>query len=782
MKYALCIFLISFSCFCSPGNASTELNFINQESPATGKIETTWQVNYNENKVREVFDFLKNKHDLPADNDRFVEINLAFEKIRKSIQSHVGLSKRQRDNEESFKEVLIKNDISDDWNQNTIYWLPNDSGADPKLKNVYIKLIESNHSASKPGVSFMFKTKFRTFVLKISKSGQVMSSLDLNWYEINKDVETDFISLRAFTSWEWHSQSNFFNTRSTNTALGILSDIFDFSYDKHKYFHDAQDIINISKSNLNNLLSLQPNIYLTINKDIIEPNSAYLLNTENSAFALVEISKPILGKIRGIFPVIYDGNTTHILINGHKESTKVIEVFTVDYQSARLIPWGWKRGVKHLTIKNPNPPDTSFKIKNFRTLETGKNKHLIKHITAAPMIRGSDLPTRIYWLSSLGRFAIYSEMTTVAGLLNVKRDSSPLNSLKNSLYSEQAIQSIERIMISEYELKNAREIIFQVAIPHPLGKEDHDFFWGENGENIARTTKITCEIIAKLTTGYTEKVKLGINMCCPAPAMENSSSGFGLINNRNYIYNILENSDLPIEVKMLMLSEDGNSHPEISIDINRNFTKFLINRENKPRIIYQAKSRNDENYKFEIIPEVIAPYADKNMKFSYSGMVATLTEESLKSIGLTDGKPHYSAEYILNTLSAVGHDNVEVLLGRVLLGSSFLLEGKYISDKEILLNSLLHLPLLIDMFDGMGLYGLERIKIQVLYHVRHLRDDQQKVSNLMTDIFNATDIVSIKNLLLIHYNEVSSRNFVGSISLEREVFKFFPELITKDAA
>lgn len=730
-------------------------DYASHEYPTTGKIETAWQVNYNQEKVDEIFEFLKDPKNISIHNDKFVEINQAFEKVRSSIQSHVGLSKLQRDREESFKEIEIKNDTTDDWEQKHIYCLPKNLNDPGRLQNVYVKLIDSKYKDVAPGISFRFKTKFRTFILKINQSGSVDSTLDLNWQEINKDIETEFASLRAFTSWEWHSQSNFFNTRSTNTALGVLSKIFDFKYDKNKYFHDDIQDIDVDGRNLDSVVSEKSNVYITIDKSIISANEEYISNQANTAFALVETYKPFLGKVRAVFPVIYHDDKTHILIYGHKHLTKIIEIFTVDFKSGDLITWNWKID-KPITIYGKKNLSDISEIKNFRRLENSSNKEIIGKITTAPMIRGSDLPTRIYWLSTLGRFAIYTEMTTIGDLLNVKRKGDPLNNLKNSLYTEQAIQSIERIIISEYELENAREIKFQVAIPHPLGKEEYEFFWGKNGENIGKTTKIACAIIAKLTKGYTHKVKLGINMCCPAPAMENSNSGFGLRHNTQYIYNILENSSFPSEIKMLMLSEDELEQNKISIEKNQTFTKSLLNRDVSLNVIYQGKPRNDENYHFELVPQIIEDYANKNKKFSYSGMIATLNENSLKSLGFIEGQPHYSAEYILKKLTSTGHENSEILLGRILLGSSFLLEGKYASDKEILSNAMTHFDMLVDMFDGMGLYGLERIKIQLLYHVRHLRGNKVAANKLMTDIFNAKNISTIKTLILSYGQNLPS--------------------------
>lgn len=163
------------------------------------------------------------------------------------------------------------------------------------MLDAHVHLIQPSERTSKPGISCRFKTKFRTFILKINESGKVTSTLNLNWEEINKDVETKFPPLRSFSSWEWHSQSNFFNTRSTNTALGILSKIFDFGYDKHEYFHDRLATLNVNFDNLSGLASDNSNIYLCIDREIIQPDATYLSDKRSTAFALVEIQKPILG-------------------------------------------------------------------------------------------------------------------------------------------------------------------------------------------------------------------------------------------------------------------------------------------------------------------------------------------------------------------------------------------------------------------------------------------------------------------------------------------------------
>jgi hypothetical protein len=97
----------------------------------------------------------------------------------------------------------------------------------------------------------------------------------------------------------------------------------------------------------------------------------------------------------------------------------------------------------------------------------------------------------------------------------------------------------------------------------------------------------------------------------------------------------------------------------------------------------------------------------------------------------TIGNPHYSVESILKN-----SPNIEVMLGRVLLGSAWLLLGRYANDHEILLMTLLQSLMLQEFSIGFGACGMDLMQIQLLYNLRHIMDDDLR-NSLIGDIFNA---------------------------------------------
>jgi hypothetical protein len=745
----------------------------------------------------------------PRFRDNLCNFMQLMERIRTDVQSNLGLSAIEREAHETQHPI---------WIMKGKPLFPLDENGEIKQENILYDSVELESllpkyppkvliikdSSNDEGLSILYKTKFRTFSLHIASDGRVISSLDLNWKTIYDDLspESDVLdqqqALRSFTPWQRHSESNFFNGRSTNKILMNLTKTFPstFTYDSQSYYRDAHsESLNLSKDNVDKVKTNSPNLYITLDASLIEPAKEFEVTSRQPILAVVRRQSPLLGNLIQIVPALYADGKLHLVLHGHQEETEIQEVFSCDFENEALHPWKWQENQVILKTEEVKQ-ETSPAWKSLHLLKHSKHKELIKHTAAAPMVRASDAVMRKYWLSGFDIATVYTEMTTIADIFNICNEAShsPRDILEKFYYSDEATSSFRRLSFSEYELRQAENFAFQVAVPHE--STDESFFWGKNGENIARTTRMALKVMFKMVPGeFHHKMRFAVNMCCPAASIERVGGGFGLCNKPEYIERIVQSikevyPTLCVEFKTLMLSNankvvarassntstvqpnvknDAATLHKISFEKNKDMSEMLSTI-GASGLVWQGKPRNEEVYSLQTVLDITkAALVNTNFKYSYSGMVATLEDSQLLKLGYKEaGSPHYSVESILENVKEMHGgelpDGFEVMLGRVLLGSSWLLLGRYATDQEILLMTFLQSFLLREFAVGAGPCGIDLMQVQILYNVRHLDDDSLR-NNLMSNIFEARSATQMIDALYEGYTSLNQEKDIDEVSL-----------------
>lgn len=698
-----------------------------------------------------------------------------MEKIRGAVQSNLGLSAIERDAHETNQPIWImkgKPPFPIEKNgqiktENIVYNSIELKSLMPKQtpKVLIIDDISNKQTTNNDGISLLYKTKFREFSLHIASDGKVTSSLNLNWEKIYDDLSPDVKGqqqpLRSFTPWQRHSESNFFNGRSTDKILTYLAAAFPnvFSYDSKNYFRDVlSESLHLNKINMGELKTNNPNVYVTLDASLIKPAKDCKMSSNQPILAVVRRKSPLMGNLIQLVPAIYADEKLHLVLHGHQKETEIQEVFSCDFETEKLHSWEWQQANPVLLKTEELKHESTSKWSNLHLL---KHHPLIKHTAAAPMVRGSDAVMRQYWVGSFDIPSVYTEMITIADIFNVsqEKNQTPQDILEKFYYSDEATSSFRRMMFSEYELKQAEKVSVQMVVPHESTNEV--FFWGHDGENIARTTRMAVQVLFKMVPpDYHHKLRLAVNMCCPAASIEKMGAGFGLRNRPDYIERIVQAVKqrypwLDIVFKTLMLSNADQFKSPCSVDVkengmcqidrpNKDITHehmhkiSVVNNKNVSEalsamgadgLVWQGKSRNEELYHLKTSLDISkASKVNPHFKFGFSGMIAALKDSDLVKLGYkeSDGV-HYSVEGVLKHSSA-NHEkmltsNFEVMLGRVLLGSSWLLLGRYASDQEILLMTLLQCFLLREFAVGAGPCGIDLMQIQILYNARHLANE-----------------------------------------------------------
>ncbi len=725
--------------------------------------------------------------------EKFVQM---MEKIRLAVQSNLGLSALERDKHETNHPMWVKRgnpDFPIGKNGEIPLDLVLHDAKDlaHKFPKNIPKVMIIKDTSDNDGISILYNTKFRSFSMHIASNGKVISSLKLNWKAIYDDlspiVEGQQQALRSFTPWQRHSESNFFNSRSTNKVLSYLAEAFPtiFTIDSTNYYKDTNsELINLTHDTSEKLQTNNPNLYLILDHTLVKTPKEFNPESRQPIFAVVRRKSPIMGNVIQLSPAVYADKKLHIVLHGHQEETEITQIFHCDFESEKLYDWAWQ-GKKVILNTHEVKHEQSPQWKGLHLLKYSKNRDLIKQTASAPMVRASDSVMRTFWLSSFDIPTVYTEMTTIADIFNIGyNEASPLNRLEKLYYSDQATSSFRRLIFSEYELRHAKNFVFQLAIPHE--SSDELFFWGNDGENIGKTTRLALDIIFKLIpTEFHNKIRISINMCCPASSIERLGAGFGLRNRPDNIERIIKSikdkyPTLFIEFKTLMLS---NSDKQLSAssqcqefktcassdksksefdekslaDLNKiSFSKNkslseLLSDFGADGLVWQSKPRNEEVYDMKTTLD-ITKTSDVNhhFKFGYSGMIATLDDDTLQKLGYRDREcPHWSVDTVISEMKKMDHgkssDNFEVMLGRVLLGSPWLLLGRYASDQEILLLTILQCLLLREFAMGTGQAGFDLLQIHILYNLRHLVQDElrNKLMATVLEIRSATKILDV---------------------------------------
>jgi hypothetical protein len=725
-------------------------------------------------------------------NDNIICFVQLMEKIRIAVQSNLGLSAIERETHESHQPIWVKKGKLN---------FPIEENGKMKDENILFDTTQSHIQKNSPkvciidddtndeGLSFLYKTKYRCFSLHIQPNGKVISSLTLNWKEIYNNLAPDNKDqqpLRSFTPWQRHSESNFFNGRSTNKILGYLTSAYPsiFKYDRKSYYKEGDsEFYSLSPEHVSSMKTNSPNLYITLNDLIITPAKKDNAILNQPILAVVRRKSPLLGNVFQLIPGLYKDEKLHLVLHGHQEETEIQKVFSCDFKNEKLHSWIWRRGT---VILRSNEPQQSLKPtwKNLHLLKYGKQRDLIKHTAIAPMVRASDVVMRKFWMSSLDIPNSYSEMITIADIFNINHNQSCTSQeiLENFYYSDQAASSFRRLNISEYELEQAEHYAFQIVLPH--NSADDIFFWGKNGEHIARTVGIVLKVfLSMVPTQFHKKMRLAVNMCCPAASIENMGAGFGLRNKPEYIESIIQAikkkyPTMPIEFKTLMLSNadklvnvtaSENGIHRTSFDKNKLLSETL-SLFGANRLVWQGKPRNEEIYNYKTSLDIThSANVNHAFKFSYSGMIATLKDSDLLNLGYNNiSKPHCSAEGVFEYIKKNHEGNLpldfEVMLGRVLLGSSWLLRGYYASDQEIILMTLLQGLLLREFSIGSGPCGIDLMQIQLLYNVRHIINEDVR-NQIMLDIFKSRSADKMIDILYEKYQSIIQKNDLDETSI-----------------
>jgi hypothetical protein len=738
--------------------------------------------------------------------EEFEKFNIMMEQIRLAVQSNLGLSRVEREKHETFHSILVKQgspvftDVlqAPDSDESSIIYQT--EGVNKKDKSP--KVILFDDESSDDGISICFDTKFRKYLLHIDGEGHVISQLTLKWDAIYADLLPDSDTsepLRAFTPWQRHAEANFFNGRSTDKVLSLLTRNFAdiFNYDSTSYFKESliKDIV-LNKDNLTAPSTDSENIYLTLDDGFFSKPEDYEIGKKRQPIqAIIKTSSPLRGECISVVPAIYEDGKLHILIKGHQQQTEVVDVFHANFDTGEPTSWSLAKDIK---IKAETSPEHEPKLVELNLL-SDKKTELMSHVSTAPMVRGSGPGARQYWLSEFlkGTGTVYSEMIVIAEIFNRRSLDTPLASLEKTLNHSDATKSFYRMQFSMQELDNAKEFVFQLTIPSTFSKdEDFEFFYGKDGNKLEETTKLAIHMLKKMVPQkYHHKIRIGINMCCPAASVENVGAGFGLRHRPDFIQRITKainevDKSFKVEFKTLMLSHEddyGNENDEVPTNTkttsekqNVRFTE-VVSDANVDRLVYQGKPRNIEQYDSKAIARIVKEaQTSKKFQFGFSGMVSAIDNDGIRNLGYDEvGRPHYSVQSVLdNVAQQLGEVPAEfqVMLGRVLLGSAWLLQGYYANDAEIMLHTLLQAAIEREWAKGTGRYGVDVYQIQLLYNVRHITNDEYR-NSLISKIHNAQSMDEMIDVVFEQYLEVKKKGEVNILKLnklEQAIFSALP--------
>lgn len=793
-------------------NQATEekYSYIQRVLPPSNAIERENKIAVDKEKFSEFIEIQLNPAH-PKFQDNLFHFLQMVEKIRLAVQSNLGLSAIERDKHETYHPIWVKKGKPDfpllennDIKPESILY--DAQAIPPSGKRIANAMIIQDDSKDE-GFSILYQTKFRRFALYIQENGKVNSSLALNWEKIYDDLAPEISGesqpLRSFTPWQRHSESNFFNGRSTDKILSYLSSAYPqiFLHNEISYYQDnPSEIIHLTKENYKKIETNYPNIYLTLDNSLIEPPQEIKKDhKQQPILVVIRRYSPLLGNIIQLAPAIYEDDKLHIVFQGHQHETEIVAIMSCDFEHQAIQRWILKK--QDLCLHSKQSHRSVWK--NLHLLKYHENQPFINKTASAPMVRGSDIVMRKYWLSSFDIPTVYTEMITIADIFNIENDISlsPQNRLEKFYYSDGATSSFRRLILSEYELQNAKNVAVQIVLPHETPHAR--FFWGEQGEHIARTTKMVATILFEMIpSAHHHKLRFAINMCCPAASIEKIGAGFGLRNKPEYIKYITEAikdkyPELIIEIKTLMLSNEDQciskindefkehkaisaTHPSekhnISCENNKALSE-MVSDAGISRLAWQGKPRNKEIYDLQKTLKISqSAKVNSNFNYSYSGMIAALKDKDLLKLGYENiDQPHQSVEGVLRHLEVLykekSPENFEVMLGRVLLGSAWLLLGRHATDQEILLTTLLQSFLLREFSLGAGDCGIDIMQIYLAYNLRHLSDERlrNQLMNAIFEVRSATkmiDCIHEKYLLTHHRDDLAEHSIIRPFILK----------------
>lgn len=785
------------------GNLENENCHLNRVIPPSDAIQREQKIEFYAKSLQALICSISKEGNRTS--EQLYKFNNMMEKIRCAVQSNLGLSRVQRETYETFHPIYVKlgapifpiNNDGELDPANIVYRTEDVKGSDAR-KSSWVVLLKDD--SKEDGVSICFDTKFRKYLLHIDGAGHVTSQLTLRWDAIYDDLLPDSVTqqpLRAFTPWQRHAEANFFNGRSTNKILGLLTKNYPeiFNYDPTSYFKEEPIFsVELNRNNPKMLSTDKKNIYLTLDESCFKKSDGFEIGLDRQPIlAVIKTSSPLRGDCFSVVPAIYEKQKLHILIKGHQQQTEVVDVFHANFKTGELQSWQLLNDV--LIFGESSTTEYKPELTDLNLL-SDQPPELMSHVSTAPMVRGSGPGARQYWLNGFFKSTVYSEMIVIAEIFNRRFMSTPLASLEQTLNHTDATKSFYRLQFSRQELEKAKEFVFQLAIPNEFSKqEDFDFFYGEHGNKLEETTKLAILMLKRMVPKeFHHKIRIGINMCCPAASVENIGSGFGLRNKPNFIERIVRaikdtDSNLKVEFKTLMLSHEdsygdgiaasGNTK-SISEVQNERLTR-IVSKMNANRLVYQGKPRNIEAYNGDAVSRIIGEAkTSKEFQFGYSGMVITITNNDIHKLGYKIvGEPHYSVQSILEKIKKqLGEVPIEfeVMLGRVLLGSAWVLQGRYASDAEILLHTLLQAAIEQEWANGMGRYGIDIYQIQMLYNIRHITNDSYR-NSLINKILNAQSTEEIIDKIFEQYLSIKKKgecNILQIHRLEQAVFAAIP--------
>lgn len=694
--------------------------------------------------------------------------------IQKKLQPNLGLSRTAREAFEAIAPLKV-----------TLYL---DKVCEEKQLRQGIAEIKIAHdSDSTPQLRFELNTKFRTVSICIHADFKVTASLLLNWDAIYEDLRSEAAEepLRGFTAWQRFSESSFFVSRSVNQILTKIERVLPecLKYNTSTFFLDHKPLdISINDSPIVQLTDASVNFNLVLDTEHFEVSQSYkkLPHDRQAILVLVEMDSPLMGTTRKLSPASLDSNgKLHIPLFGYFNQCRIVEIFHVDHNSERLIDWILTAPI----VLKGMPVTEKHSLQELALLKNSDKSAFAEHLSTAPMVRGSDPQARRYWASFFAndehkkRPVIYTEMITPAHMMlsELYNESDSADDITNRiLYGPNSESSFRRFVITVKELELCKQFVFQITVPHTLtSKVDEAFFWGADGEHIGRTSILSAALCFKLVPPkYHKKLRLAVNMCCPAASVEEIGGGFGLRNHPHHLENIAKAfknkfPTLPIEFKTLLPSHADKGGDKLASDLTH-FSQAAsmhlaerVVRTKADRLVVQGKARNREDYLYPASVATLSPFAPK-MKGGYSGSVVTMTNEDLKQIGYISGGIHTSVEHVLSLVKSTSGEahSFEVMLGRVLLGSTWVLLGNYASDSEIMLHTILNALIVREATLGGGRFGLEMMKIAVFYQIRHLTsfkeyadiiiaqigtaDSQDKLIEILYDAYKSYQITSIR--------------------------------------
>jgi tRNA-dihydrouridine synthase/radical SAM superfamily enzyme YgiQ (UPF0313 family) len=439
-------------------------------------------------------------------------------------------------------------------------------------------------------------------------------------------------------------------------------------------------------------------LQLNIPADKVHAPERYARAADRTIFAVIRNRRPGLGTVTELVPASWDKTGLKVPVVGFQGEVSLQEVLSFDGREPLVwkLDYGAAPVVRSEGFTGEEPEGMNAVPRLF-----SPDDPLVNKVVAAPMIRGSSLSERVFRYR-LGLHGAFTEMVYM-GFLHLMEGETLSDVIGNYVW----LETFHRMKRSDLE----NNTVLQVVGPHfTNGRERLEAVFGTRERTVDTYVKLA--YLAR-RMGFPE---LNINMCCPAPNLRYARGGAFMMEDEALVRDVVKGikasvPGLKISAKVLLPSVDGElAAPDEARAVR---IAAVLAEAGIDRLLVQAQTRAFGR----VYPEVVKSMsAAVSIPVTYNGSVAAFREDGMGEIGAGDGS--YSVEGLMETFEGTGVD--QYMVGRLLLGSPWLLSGRKIPDQEIVQMALGQARYLASDFKGIGEAGLGIAKLALLGYVRFL--------------------------------------------------------------